>query len=227
VIAEVMTAITPAREALFARARVAGAEVRPEALDADALVATVTGGRSGGTASAEAPPHRCAPRSKILVRVDLDALLRGRPVDGEVCEIAGYGPVAVSAVREMLATGDAVLACIVTKGEQVCGVAHYGRKALAIQQTALEWAQPSCGSDGCTQTGRLEIDHREAWAHRRITLTDLLDRLCDHHHDLKTYQRWELVDIAGGRRRMLPPTDPRNPHHRRQRERTRGDPPAA
>lgn len=48
-----------------------------------------------------------AATTKVLVRVDLDALLRGYPIDGEVCEIAGFGPVATRAVVDLLDTGNA------------------------------------------------------------------------------------------------------------------------
>ena len=228
VIAGVVANLGPMREGLFQQARDRGERVRPAALDADALLATVAAGAHGAvdpsTRTTDTPPHRCAPRSKVLVRVDFDALLRGRPIDGEVCEIAGYAPIAVSAVREMLATGDPFLAAIVSKGEQVLGVAHLGRKALAIQHTALEWTQPTCAVDGCTERRRLEIDHQHDWAIRRITLTDLLDRLCEHHHHLKTYEHWAFITTSNGKRHFAPPTHPANPH---RGNRNRGDPTAA
>ena len=244
VIAGLYTKLAPVRESLFIDARERGEHVSPDALDVDALVATVdagyrvatgatavtSGNDPGGTTSVTSPPHRCAPRAKVLVRIDFDALLRGRPIDGEVCEIAGYGPVAVSAVREMLASGDAFLAAIVTKGEQVVGVAHVGRKALGVQATTLEWINPTCAVDGCTRAVRLEIDHRRDWAATKLTLTDLLDRLCEHHHDLKTREDWALVE-GQGKRRFVPPRDPRHPRNPLRRERRsgkpRGDPSAA
>jgi hypothetical protein len=222
IIAGVMTAIAPAREALRAQARQRGETIRPDALDADALVATVHTGANGPTSGNDADgaqplPHRCAPRAKILVRVDFDTLLRGYPIDGEICEIAGYGPIAVTAVTDIITSGDAFLAAIVTKGQQVLGVSHYGRKALAHQATALEWINPTCAVDGCTQHTRLETDHRDPWANTKLTLLDLLDRLCDHHHDLKTRKNWALTP-GHGKRPFVPPTDPRHPNN------SRGDP---
>lgn len=47
------------------------------------------------------------------------------------------------------------------------------------------------------------------------TVLDLLDRLCSHHHDLKTIDNWVLLD-GRGNRAFVPPDDPRNP---RQSER--------
>ena len=226
VIARVLVDIAPAREALHAQARQRGDHVQPDALDADALVATVRAGREGnasrlvdGDDRPSKPPHKCAPRAKLLIRVDFDTLLRGYPIDGETCEIAGVGPVAVAAVREIAESGDAFLAGIVTGGEQVLGVAHFGRKALARQATALEWINPTCAADGCTQHARLQTDHRDPWARSKVTLLDLLDRLCDHHHALKTLHDWALVD-GRGKRAFVPPADLRHP------TRTRGDPAA-
>jgi hypothetical protein len=115
-----------------------------------------------------------------------------------------------------LRAATAFLAAIVSKGEQVVGVAHLGRRALAVQQTAVEWLNPTCAADGCTQSARLETDHRAMWSKTKITQTDLLDRLCAHHHDLKTYKNGALVDGSGGRA-FVPPDDPRHPA-------ARGDP---
>lgn len=159
----------------------------------------------------------------MLIRVDFAALLRGYPVEGEVCEIAGYGPVSVQAVRDIAASGDAFLAAIISNGQQVVGVAHHGRKALARQQTAIEWLNPVCAADGCTQHARLETDHTGPWARSKVTLTDLLDRLCEHHHDLKTQQNWALVH-GRGKRAFVPPD---HPDHPSRPSNARGDPTVA
>ncbi len=144
------------------------------------------------------------------MRVDLPALLRGQVGPGECCEVAGFGPVAASAVRDLIDTGDPFLAAVVTKGEQVVGVAHLGRRANASQQTALEWLYPTCAAEGCTSVAWLENDHRVDWAASHTTVLDLLDRLCSHHHDLKTIDNWALVD-GHGKRAFVPPDDPRHP----------------
>ena len=143
---------------------------------------------------------------------DLAALLRGRPAQGEVCEICGFGPVAVSAVRDLLDTGDPFLAAVVAHGEEVAGVAHLGRRPNAFQQTALEWLYPSCAGEGCSASTWLENDHRLDWATSGLTVLDLLDRLCSHHHDRKTLDGWSLVH-GHSRRLFVPPDDPRHPRH--------------
>ena len=149
---------------------------------------------------------------KIIVRVDLAALLRGFPTGDEVCDIPGYGPIPVAAVREMLATGSPVLAAVVTKGIDVATVAHLGRDPTAHQRTALEWLNPRCRAEGCDRTVGLEVDHRIDWAPTEVTLLGWLEWLCSHHHQLKTSKKWRLVH-GKGIRAFVPPDDPRHPNH--------------
>ena len=200
--AAILAAIEPIRDRLFRAARAEGRRESSEAYAADALAELAT---AGGTATSGS-------RAKTIVRVDLPALLRGWAVEGEVCEIAGFGPVAVSAVRDLLDTGDPFLAAVVTHGEQVLGVAHLGRRPSAHQQTALEWLYPTCAAEGCAANTWLENDHRVDWATSRLTVLDLLDRLCPHHHDLKSLDGWGLVE-GRGKRPFVPPDDPRHPRH--------------
>jgi hypothetical protein len=146
------------------------------------------------------------------VRIDFEALLRGYVIEGEVCEVAGFGPIAVSAVRDLLESGDPFLAAVVTRGVQVVGVAHLGRRVTAHQQTALEWLYPTCAAEGCSTATWLENDHRLDWATSHLTVLDLLDRLCSHHHDLKSLDGWRLVD-GHGKRAFVAPSDTRHPRH--------------
>lgn len=166
---------------------------------------------SPGSPAPARPPNP----AKVIVRIDWDALLRGWPIDGEVSEIAGLGPIAVSAVRAMIASGNGFLAAVVTKGVDVVNVAHLGRNATAYQQTALEWLSPSCTTLGCNATVRLENDHRVPWAESKVTLLSNLDRRCSHCHDLTTYQGWAYVE-GRGKRPLVPPDDPRHPRHQEQ-----------
>jgi hypothetical protein len=201
--AEMMAALEPIRDRLFAAARAEGRHEPSETYAADALVEAVC--------SAGEPVSKRG-GAKVIVRVDLPALLRGYPLDGETCEIAGFGPVAISAVRDMIDSGDPFLAAVATKGEAVVGVAHLGRRPTAAQHTALQWLYPNCAAQGCATVARLEIDHRIDWATSHLTVFDLLDRLCSHHHDLKTREGWALVD-GRGTRAFVPPDDPRHPRN--------------
>ena len=201
--AAIVGALQPLRDELFKAARAEGRRERSEAYAADALTALCRG---------EGTKRPTRSRAKVIVRIDLAALLRGRPLDGELCEICGLGPLAVSAVRDLLDTGDPFLAAVVTAGDAVAGVAHLRRRPTATQQTALEWLYPSCAVEGCSASTWLENDHRLAWATSGLTVLDMLDRLCSHHHDLKTLDDWSLVE-GRGERPFVPPDDPRHPRH--------------
>lgn len=48
------------------------------------------------------------------------------------------------------------------------------------------------------------------WAKSHLTVFDLLDRLCTHHHDRKRLDGWGLV-AGSGKRAFVPPDDPRHP----------------
>ena len=202
--AQVMAALAPLADRRFGAARREGRREPPPAYAFDALVELAT------TSCPDGAP-RPAPL-KLLVRVDLDTLLRGYPVEGERCELAGYGPVAVSAVQDLLASRSAFLAAIVTKTKALVGVAHLGRQPTAHQQTALEWLYPSCAVEGCPAQGHLERDHRIDWAKSHVTVLDLLDVLCPHHHRLKTTEGWALTP-GRGKRPFVPPGDPRHPRY--------------
>ncbi|MDZ7678130.1 MAG: hypothetical protein U5K29_06230 [Acidimicrobiales bacterium] len=152
--------------------------------------------------------------AKVIVRVDLATLLRGYPTGDEVCDIPGHGPIPVAALRDMLATGNPILAAVVTKGVDVATVAHLGRDPTAHQRTALEWLNPRCRAEGCDRTMGLEIDHRIDWAPTEVTLLGWLEWLCTHHHGLKTSKGWRLVH-GKGIRAFVPPDDPRHPNQAR------------
>ncbi len=148
--------------------------------------------------------------TKIMVRVDLDALLRGVAIDGELCELAGYGPVPVSVVKRLAAEDNAFLVGVLTKSQQVVGIYHHRRRPSAHQISALEFLYPSCAVAGCSARAGLQMDHREDWVRTHFTVLDLLDCLCPHHHRLKTDHGWALV--AGvGKRAFVPPSDRRHP----------------
>jgi hypothetical protein len=204
-IAEFMGELEPRIDDAFRVARKERRRESREAHAADAMLALARDARGGGKGAKQS-------RSvKILARVDLPRFLRDEPGDDdEVCEIVGYGPVPVSAIRALMDSGDPFLAAVVTNGKQVLGVAHLGRKFTAHQQTALEWLNPTCAVEGCNSLARLEYDHREDWADTHFSLVDLADRICRYHHQQKTHDGWALV-IGTGKRVFVPSEDPRHP----------------
>jgi hypothetical protein len=142
--------------------------------------------------------------AKILVRVDLDSLLRGRAVDGETCEIAGLGPIPVSVVQEWM--DDAFLAAIVTKGTEITKVVHLGRRFTSEQRTALQWRDPVCARKGCDNRLGLQYDHFEDWAHTHTTRVEAGRRFCTPCHRLKTLGWTVSAPDADGQCTFTPPS---------------------
>jgi hypothetical protein len=197
--AKVMAAINAFADRAFKQARQEGRRERPEAYAFDGLVSLAT---AGGATS---------PRTDLLVRVDLDVFMRGYPVEGEICEVSGVGPISAKAAATMASSGSAFLKAIVTKGKDVVGVVHLGRQPNAHQKSALDWLYPYCAAEGCgTRAAHLQSDHRLDWSKSHVTLLKLLDRLCAYHHRLKTEKGWALVH-GTGKRAFIPPDDPRHP----------------
>ena len=143
---------------------------------------------------------------KVIVRVDHTALIRGEVESGEVCEIAGLGPVDIATVRDWV-EGDAFKAAIVTEGVDICSIVHLGRQPIELQRTALQWhSAGGCAIEGCTSTKRLEIDHVQEWSTTGRTTLDELARVCGHHHDLKTHNGYRFGPLGtNGKRPLIAP----------------------
>jgi hypothetical protein len=197
--AAIWAGLQPFIDEAFKQAREEGRRERPEAYAFDALVRLATSGRGRATGY------------EVVVRVDQAALLRGYALEGEACEVAGFGTLTPQAVYDIMATGDPFLKAVVTKGKDIIGVAHLGRRPNAYQKTALDWLFPTCAAEGCgVRAAFLQTDHRLDWKDCHVTVFDLLDRLCRRHHRMKTEQGWALV-AGRGKRPFVPPGDPRHP----------------
>jgi hypothetical protein len=138
--------------------------------------------------------------AKIIVRIDATALQRGHAEAGEVCEIAGIGPVPVAVVYSLLP--QALATAVITKGEAVATAAHAGRHVTATQLTALQWAGIGCEVDGCDMREHLEIDHLIDYSITHHTTLAELGYKCRLHHDLKTYRGWDFIP---GTKQLVPP----------------------
>ncbi len=215
--AAMVAALRPFEDAVFERNRGRDVREQREAYAADALAGALCGPPDtpdtpvAGDQPVPAPTRRRSRDVKVIVRVDLAALRRGHTQPGELAEIAGLGHVPVSTIRAMF--HDAFLATVLTDGVDVRTVTHHGRRPNAFQQTVLELTHPACDVEGCSRQWFLEADHRIDWS--KVQLTDLtnLDRLCEHHHDLKTHHGWRLAPGTGKRPFLAPgqPLDARGP----------------
>ncbi len=177
-IARIDNAVRHRSESIYRAAYRAGRREPTEAYQFDALEQLATSAASEGT-----PVPRGAD-AKILVRVDHPALLRGRALDGEICEIAGVGPIPVSLVEEWM--DDAFVAALLTKGTEVTKVVHLGRRFTSEQRTALQWKDPVCARLGCGKRLGLQYDHFTGWAETHETRSDDAKRFCAGCHRLKT-----------------------------------------
>jgi len=110
---------------------------------------------------------------------------------GELCEIAGVGPVPVSTVRSLLP--EAFVKVLITDGVDIATVCHVGRSVPAHLRSAIEERDPVCVVPGCDVATGLEIDHWETdFALGGPTSMANLARLCHYHHAMKTYRGFEL-----------------------------------
>jgi hypothetical protein len=219
--AEIMAALGPITDRVFHQARREGRREPPAAYGFDALVELATTAHQSSPGDDGSTAKRRGAPVKLLLRVDLDAFLRGVPVEGETCELVGYGPVSLATVHDLLETGNPVVAAVLTRARALVGVAHLGRRPSAHQRSALEWLYPACAARGCAAQAHLQTDHRLDWAESHFTVLDLLDVLCAHHHRLKTTEGWALVPGVG-KRAFVAPSDPRHPRHERPPPEHRG-----
>jgi hypothetical protein len=218
--ARLVAAITSESHRLAAAARRHGVEESLRAYDADALVRLacgeagsqmVAGGdgvNKGATVSSSqvgvegAGPPRSGPAAVVHVRVDHDALMRGRVEPGEICEIPGIGPIPVEVARHLAV--DSFLSVLITDGVDVTTVAHAGRTIPASVRRALIERDQECVVPGCGLRDGLEIDHIDPFGQGGPTRLDNLARLCRWHHYLKTHQRHRLERDPSGWRWVVP-----------------------
>ncbi|CAN5890810.1 hypothetical protein BH23ACT2_BH23ACT2_02270 [soil metagenome] len=116
--------------------------------EGDRSPAPAANGPESDTGGKPTPPERVpgGASTKVIVRIDHTALIRGHAVAGETVEVAGLGPVPVAAVKDLM--GDTFLAAVITRGHDVINVAHLGRRVNAHQRTALETTHIACTRNG-------------------------------------------------------------------------------
>ncbi len=196
----VMAALKPIQDEIFKAARKSGEYATPEAYAADALLALcekASNAAAGSQAGVNAKEKRSSrPNAVINIRVDIDALKRGHTEHGEVCEIAGVGPIPVATATEYL--GEAFLKLLVMDGTDIRTIAHMGRALPAKLRTAVEERDRVCQVPTCDMSVGLEIDHIIPFAEGGATSFENLVRLCKRHHLQKTHDGYRLMKIEVG-----------------------------
>ena len=195
----------PFEEEAFDAARKAGVREPLERYRADALLAMAQAAAGTSPSPATTDPKRCQRRvpTKVVVIVDREVLLRGYALDGETCEIQGFGPVPVAVARMIM--GDSFLAAVVTDGVDIRSVVHLGRYPTEMQKTALAVRDRCCVVPGCGRTDRLEAHHIPDFERTRHTTLDELAYLCPQHHHDVTYRGATLSGGPGNWRWTPPP----------------------
>ena len=188
---------------------------RPADLAADVQADRVTEGEQAAPSADSLAIVDRPPACSFVVRVDLDALLRGEAEAGERCELDGQGPIPVSMARS-LAT-DSFLRLVYHRAGDIRAVSHRGRTINRTLRTALVHRDRTCVVPGCGVSTGLEIDHVLPFSQQGPTELDNLALLCHHHHYLKSNEGWTLTRVgtkADGSPRWTftpePPSD-RNP----------------
>ena len=191
----VKAALAPFEDSIFKQARKSGNHEGPEAYAADALMALCE--RASASDSGMSSSATKSSRSNVVmnIRVDIDALKRGHTEHGEICEIAGVGPIPVATATEYL--GEAFLKLLVIDGVDIKTVAHMGRAIPAPLRTALEERDRVCQVPTCDMTIGLEIDHIKPFAEGGPASLENLVRLCKRHHLQKTHDGYRLEKLAG------------------------------
>ncbi len=187
----VMAALKPIQDEIFKAARKSGAHERPEAYAADALMALCEKATTSDSGAGASKTKSTRPNAVINIRVDMDALKRGRTEHGEICEIAGVGPIPVATATEYL--GEAFLKLLVVDGTDIRTIAHMGRALPAKLRTGVEERDRVCQVPTCDMTIGLEIDHIVPFAEGGPTTFENLVRLCKRHHLQKTHDGYRLV----------------------------------
>ncbi|AKL72489.1 protein of unknown function DUF222/HNH endonuclease [Actinobacteria bacterium IMCC26256] len=182
----VMAALKPLQDEIFKAARKSGNHETPEAYAADALMALCDAKTASTTKTTR-------PNVVMNIRVDLGAINRGHSEHGEICEIAGVGPIPVATAKEYL--GEAFLKLLIVDGVDIKTVAHMGRHIPAPLRTAIEERDRVCQVPTCDMTTGLEIDHIKPFAEGGAASLENLVRLCKRHHHQKTHDGYRLVKI--------------------------------
>jgi hypothetical protein len=204
-VARVLAALEPFEREMFDGARRRGEPFeRADAYAFDALVALATAADHGeGSASSRSAGY------VGVVRVDHAALVRGRTETGELCEIAGAGPIPVHEASRLL--DDAFVKTVVVDGTDVVAVSHGGRTIPARLRTAVEEMYPECCIEGCHERRHLEIDHNVPLEAGGRTELANLGRPCVFHHRYKHQHDLRLAGTGTNKHFVtvhdLPPPD--------------------
>jgi hypothetical protein len=197
---------------LFRRGRSAAVHGRRDQYLADALVDLLS-----GAVAQEKGGRSVRTGVTCIVRINAETLKRGSLEQGEVCEIAGVGPVSVETVRDLL--GESAMRLLVMDGADVATMTSATRDAPARVEAALFERDLVCVVPGCDVSIGLQTHHwRKEFHLKGPTELDNLCRVCAIHHGLVTNGGWDLRG-GPGRWEWVPPEWPVSASLRSRRRR--------
>jgi hypothetical protein len=131
-----------------------------------------------------------APRTELLVTIDLPTLLG---LTRNPAELAGYGPITAETARSL--AGDATLRRLVTD-PLTHHTVYLGRRSYRPSEALrrfIEARDRTCRFPGCTRRAiRCDLDHGVDYDQAGGTDRVNLHCLCRTHHNLKTHRLWRV-----------------------------------
>jgi hypothetical protein len=202
--AEIEVCLAPFDDAAWDRASKQQKERRdaPDAIAFDGLLGMARATRDGVLPTSGKARGRAKTRPHVVLHVDAPAIVSGKLVDGDRCEIAGVGPVPVAHARALL--GDAILTILVEDGRDVRTFARPGRNVTAALAQLFEARDATCIITGCNRAARLEADHHRPVSEGGDSDDRNLNPLCRQHHRLKS-KGWDLAEHPDGTWTLEPP----------------------
>lgn len=188
---------------LFEQARAEGRSEPHAAYMADALVALAT-------SEGKEPSRGSLPSYEVVMRVDLEALVRGHLLPDEECSIDGVGHVPVSLVQSYL--DRAKVRLVVERHEDVVSVFSMRRNIPRALDIALRARDRTCVVPGCRASFFLERDHVQEFAKGGPTTLSNLVLLCSRHHKMKTNEGFRIKGRPGAWRWLKPDGSPAGPY---------------
>lgn len=138
----------------------------------------------------------------VILRCDLEALVRGHLAPGEECSIDGTGPVPVSVVQSYL--DRAKVRLVVERSEEISSVVSFKRSIPRSLDIALRHRDRTCVVPGCSSRFMLERDHLHEFAKGGRTALENLCLLCPAHHAEKSTRGFRIEGGSGHWRWLRP-----------------------
>jgi hypothetical protein len=187
-----MATLVATADAVTARALMDAIDATAQAMKRDGDPRPVGQLRVAALAAAVLGEQATAPRTEVLVTIDLATLLGLTRKPGE---LAGYGPITAETARVM--ARDAVLRRLVTDpaSGEVLDLGRTAYRPSAALRRFITARDQTCRFPGCSRRAiSCDLDHRIGYDEAGCTDRDNLHALCRTHHNLKTQRLW-CVDL--------------------------------